>query len=308
MEAVHIRNSSKLETKVVDRNRYGGVYNIRVRRFLISASAVILIALFSSPLYVVAETASAGIPAGNIWLSKNAIIEKESVRIFLPVYNAGATKISGDAVFSVDTIQVGTAHFELDAGNSTIVSSTWTTTKGAHSITAELKGTVDAKTGTEVSVSANTQTLAVDIAERPPAPALVQALGTVANVAQNTVSVALPVVTSIANTVFKETEQLRENAIVALENSLNGTNSSPDIAPSQGLVLGAETFRAPTTDAGLMATAVTAPASEGIMRILQTILLFLVSYQWVFYPLLILILLAILYVIGKGLSRKRARV
>ncbi|TAK59027.1 hypothetical protein EPO14_01765 [Patescibacteria group bacterium] len=276
-----------------------------MRRVLISASAVILIALFSSPLYAVAETASAGIPAGNIWLSKNAVIEKESVRIFLPVYNASATKISGDAIFSVDTIQVGTAHFELDAGNSTIVSSTWTTTKGAHSITARLEGTVDAKTGTEISVSANTQTLAVDIAERPPAPALVQALGIVASVAQNTVSVALPVVASVANTVFKETEQLRESAVVALENSLNGTTASSDATPSQGLVLGAETFRAPANNDGLMATAITAPTSEGVMRILQTILLFLVSYQWIFYPLLLLILLGLLFLIGKGMSRKQ---
>ena len=277
-----------------------------MRRFLISASAVILIALFSSPLYAVAETASAGIPAGNIWLSKNSPIEKESVRIFLPVYNAGATKISGDVIFSVDETKVGTTHFELDAGNSTVVSSPWTTTKGAHSITAHLEGTVDAKTGTEISVSANTQTLAVDIAERPPAPALVQALTTVASVAQNTVSVALPVVASVANTVFKETEQLRESAVVALENSLNGTNSSSDATPSQGLVLGAETFRAPTSETGLMATAVTAPASEGVMRILQTILLFLVSYQWIFYPLLLLILLGLLFLIGKSMSRKKA--
>lgn len=279
-----------------------------MRHFLFSASVVILITLLSIPLQAIAETASAGIPAGNIWLSKNSPIEKESVRVFLPVYNAGTTKISGDAVFSVDETKIGTTHFELDAGNSTIVSSPWTTTKGAHSITARLEGTVDAKTGTVISVSANTQTLAVDIAERPPAPALVQALTTAADIAQNTVSVALPVVTSVANAVFKETEQLRESAVVALENSLNGTNTSSETTAPQGLVLGAETYRAPTTNDGLMATAVTAPASQGVMRILQTILLFLVSYQWVFYPLLLLILLGLLFLIGKGMSRKKAGV
>ena len=276
-------------------------------RFLFSVSVVMLIGLLSIPLQVVAETASAGIPAGNIWLSKNSPIEKESVRIFLPIYNASAVKISGDAIFSVDEVKVGTTHFELDAGNSTVVSSPWTTTRGAHSITARLEGTVDAKTGTEISVSANTQTLAVDIAERPPAPALVQALTTAADIAQNTVSVALPVVTSVANTVFKETEQLRKSAVVALENSLNGTNASSDTTQSQGLVLGAETFRAPLTSDGLMATAVTAPASEGVMRILQTILLFLVSYQWIFYPLLLLILLGLLFLIGKSMAGSKSR-
>ncbi|MES2135354.1 MAG: hypothetical protein V4449_03890 [Patescibacteria group bacterium] len=277
-----------------------------MKRWLISVSVVILIALLSTPLQVAAETASAGIPEGNIWLSKRTLTEGESVRIFLPVYNASAVKISGDAVFSVDAIQVGTAHFELDVGNSTIVSSPWITTKGPHSITARLEGAVDAKTGTEIAVSANTETLAVDVTERPPAPVLVQALASVADVAQNTAAALLPVVSSVAGAVFDQTEEIRKSAVVALENSLNGTDASSDTTAPQGLVLGAETYRAPDLGNGLVASAITAPASTGFMRILQSILLFLISYVWIFYPLLILILLAILYVIGKGLSRKKA--
>lgn len=276
--------------------------------------ALFLAMLMLIPMGACAESLSAGIPAGNIWLSKNTPTEGDPVRISLPVYNAGTTKISGDAIFSVDGTQVGTAHFELDVGNSTIVSSPWTATKGAHNVTARLEGAIDSKTGTGIAVSANTQSLPITVSERPPAPAVIQAVNTVAAVAQNTASAALPIVGSVAGAVFDKTEELRKAAAASLEMSLTESeNNTPasltETTETKGQVLSAEIHRTPIGGDGknLAAAAITAPSSHGAMRIFEQTLLFIVSYTWVFYPLLLLILLGLLYLIAKNATRKKPK-
>jgi hypothetical protein len=272
------------------------------------AVVLFLLSGFFSASFALADTTSAGIPEENIWLSKSAPVEGDSIRISLPVYNGGTAKITGDAVFSVDGTQVGVAHFDLEAGNSIIVSSPWTATRGTHTVTARLEGAIDAKTGTEIAVSANTQSLAITVSERPPTPAAVQALESVAAVAQSTASAAAPVVASVAGAVINKTEELRKAAVASLENSLAGTDfaSSAETSPT-GTVLGAATYRAPQLGSKAMAGAAAAPASSGVIRMLQHILLFIVSYTWIFYPLLLIVLLGLLYLVAKTVSRKKPR-
>ncbi len=265
-----------------------------------------LLVITLSPLFAIADTnISGGFPESPLWLSKSSLIDGDAVQISTPVYNAGTAKISGDAVFTVDESEIGTAHFELVAGESKIVSAAWKATEGTHTLKARMENASDVNLKQAVSLDGNvTGEISVEVAPAPPQPAIVQAISTATGAISNATAAALPVVASVGGIVFKETEQIRKSAVTSLENSLAGTENSPatdNNTESQGTVLSATTYRAPS----MTASAASAPASSGLMRVLQTILLFLVSYVWIFYPLLILLMLAILYLLGKGLSRTK---
>ncbi|MES2014508.1 MAG: hypothetical protein V4437_01695 [Patescibacteria group bacterium] len=259
--------------------------------------------LLTSPLFAHADTAlSGGFPSGALWFSKTPLVEKTPVKIFTPVYNSSTEKVIADAVFTLDGTPLGTAHFEIAGGESQIVSILWTPVIGTHKVAAHIENAHGTDGTKPISLSEiNTTLIDIDVAPAPPQSALIQALGGATTLVGAITSVALPVVESAAGTVFKETESLRQGVVESLQNSLGVQN---DIAPSEGKVLGAETYRAPKS--ALTAAASTGATSSGVMRMLQQVLLFIVSYTWIFYPLLLIVLLLLLFLIGKAAGKNRS--
>ncbi|MBP6946271.1 MAG: hypothetical protein KBC74_01045 [Candidatus Pacebacteria bacterium] len=260
----------------------------------------------------VAETAFAenSIPAGfspsSLWLSKASVTAGDTVHILTTVYNSTSKKVAGDVIFLVDDVDVGTAHFELPAGVAEVVSVEWRAKTGNHVFRARIENGTDANLKQTVSLSSTeTGGITFTVVAAPPPPVAIQAFNSATKAITDAASSSAPVISSVLGAVFNETENLRKGAVASLENALENEETPSQEAEQKNLVLGAETYRAPNNANTLTASISTAPTSSGFMRVLQTILLFLVSYQWVFYPLLILLLLAILYVIGKGLSRKK---
>lgn len=256
------------------------------------------------------ENLPAGFSSAPLWLSKTELTEGDSVTILTPLYNSSTKKISGDVVFTVDEKTIGTASFELGPGEAKIVSVIWKETAGTHSVKARIENTIDdAKQAAALSGS-ETTAISISVASAPPAPAAVQALSSVAAVAESSASAAAPVVASVAGAVIDKTEEIRKAAVASLENSLTGTDSkaAANSSSGSGAVLGVQTYRAPQLGGDkALAAAGAAPASSGWVRMLQQILLFIVSYTWVFYPLLLIILLGLLYLVAKAVSRKKPR-
>ncbi len=270
-----------------------------MRRILFTFFVALLVFGFSSPIGARADNGvAAGLAPGSIWLSKTSLTEGDTVTIFTPVYNSSAEKITGDAVFTSDDTTIATTHFSLGAGEAQILSAKWTAVVGAHVLKAHIENSADPDLKQAVSVSGNaTEGISVSVAAAPPPPLAVQILKGSVNAVSNVATEATPIVTAAAGTLFNQTEQLRKAAVASLQAALGPSDTKP-----QGSVLGAETYRAPPS--GLLASAASAPASTGIMRIIQQVLLFIVSYTWIFYPLLLISILGVLYLGGKHLARR----
>lgn len=260
----------------------------RGRNFLIFTTI-----LFFFPLFALASNIPGGFPSGSVWISKTAPVAGDSVQIFAPIYDAGDGKISGDVVFLVDGTSIGSVRFALNAGETKIASFSWNAKEGSHVITAEIRNATDASSAAVALSGEKAQGLTLEVAAPPPAPAIVQALNTAAGVAGSAIAASTPVVIAVADAIHTQTEAVRTGAESALRESLK--KAAP---AAHGLVLGAETYQAAAGGAS---------SSSSLVRTLQEDALFIVSHQWVFYPLLIALVLGALYVMAKHLARPSAR-
>lgn len=262
--------------------------------FLILCTAV------SAPILVQAESITAGLPQSSVWFGTTNPIGGATVTLFTPVYNTSDQKIQGDVVFTLDDTPIGTAPFELKAGESKLVSLKWVAHSGSHTLSATIKNVVQGDTKQPLTaLDTTTEGVTVAIAEPPPKPVLIAALNDAVQVVTEVAAVATPIVVSTAQNVFETTETLRTDIVENLQKDLAETEADKK---SEGVVLGAETYR--DDSEANTASAISAPASIDFLRILKQGLLFIVSYVWLFYPLLILILLGGLFIIGKALNRR----
>jgi hypothetical protein len=263
------------------------------------------------PLFAGAEGAvQGGFPSHSIWLSKTELTAGDSVTIFAPLYNAGSGKVEGDAVFLVDDAPIGSIHISLGAGETKIASLAWSAVQGTHAISAEIDNALDSDSKASVSLSGlKTEKISVTVAVPPPPPPVIEAAGAAFDAIKSGIAAVAPAVSSATGAVLGATENLRTEAANALAASIASTDtgapstSSLSVAGTAdaGEVLGATTV----TPAAALAAAVTSGSSFSILRFFEAVLLFLVGYTWVFYPLFIALLLFLIYYAGKRLARSR---
>lgn len=226
------------------------------------------------------------------------------MQIFVPVYDASAQKLEGDAVFNVDGGEIGSLHFSLNSGETKIANFSWSATAGTHTISAELRNAKDPDSGNAVALTkSETGSISVDVRANPPPPPAVAAAEQAANAVEGAISASLPSVAAAANAVFAQAETIRSDAASALESALAASAPSP-AGTGGGAVLGAETYKNP---ASALAAVVASPGSFSFMRALEAGLLLLVGYSWIFYPLSFAAILVILYLLAKRLAGRPAR-
>lgn len=266
-------------------------YIVRERIFI----ALVATALFFFPFFALASNIPGGFPSGSVWVSKTAPVAGESIQIFAPIYDAGNEKISGDVAFLVDSVSIGSVRFALGPGETRIASFAWNAKEGSHVITAEIQNALDSANVAVALSGEKAQGITIDVSPAPPAPVIVQALNTVAGVAGNAITASTPVVLAVADAIHNQTEALRAGAESALRESLK---KDAPAAAAHGQVLGAETYQA---------AAAGASSSFSLMRTFEEVALFIVSHQWIFYPLLIALVLVAFYATAKRLAHPSAR-
>ncbi len=242
-------------------------------------------------------SAVAGISPGSLWLSKASVTEGNSVKIMMPVYDSDAVTVAGDAVFSVDGADVGTAHFQLNSGEAEIVSTQWKAVVGQHAISARIENTTNADAKQAVMLTGvSAGPISVDVAAAPPPPTAIKLI-------EDAASVATPAVLAASQALVNEAENLRQSAVAALSNAVANGDGQGSGEKATGLVLGAETYKTPSNV--LPAAAAASKGASGWMLILDKILLFIVSSAWIFYPLGLILMLLILFFVLKRVAGRR---
>ncbi len=228
--------------------------------------------LFLSVPVFAAETISAGFAPSSLWISKTNLIEGDSAIIFTVLYNSSNASLSGDVIFTIDTVSIGIKHFTLDAGATEIESLSWTARTGSHTLAARIENVIDAAKVKTSLKNASTVTISVVVAAPPPpAPAATSA---------PMVDGVVPVIQNAGKTIYTATENARTAGAASLANALKSSTSTKN-----GSVLGVQTqnLSSPAN-----------PANDSIFakmwRGLLSILLFIFNSQILFYILLLFVL------------------
>jgi hypothetical protein len=240
-----------------------------------------------------ASTTSAGF-APSLWLSKAALTEGDAVKVSTTVYNATSEAIDENVSFLVDDAVIGAKPVSLAAGASAIVSIDWKAAPGTHSLSARITDATGKTTGGPVAVADATAAVEVAVASAPPPPAALAAAGAAANALGDALSDAAPTVLVAAKAVADATESVRaagEEYFAAKAGISDGG------ATTAGAVLGAETQRAETGS-----PAASAGSGQSTYRALYRVF----ASPALFYPVLLVLLLALLWFVVRRLSRSDA--
>src|SRR3989344_4750443 len=254
-------------------------------------SLLVLLFIFL-PVFSFAQTIEAGFPSQSVCVSNAKPTAGDTVEIFTVVYNGSDQKLGGTVVFTVDGERVGAKEFELAEGTSALVSVAWKASAGEHRVAAALEDT------SRELAQKETAAITITVAEPPPPPPLVNAAVTASEVLSNATQVATPVVAEVANTAYQLIESLRKDAISRLEH-VASPSPSASAQGEQGAALGTSTNTSASENI---------PSSlSQIKQVAAAAALFALNSKGVFYPLFLLSLFGLLYLLFRW-ATKRPRV
>ena len=237
------------------------------------------------------NTLPAGFATAPLWISSASSTSGDALNIFTVVNNTSATIINGSVSFLVDGTSVGSSKLSLSAGAANVFSVPWTAVAGTHSVTATLNNTVDANGQSLLLSNTIAGPLSITVSEAPPQPLAVQYLNTAVNVGGSALSGTLAAIDSA-----------RQGGANYFATQLGlGTTSAPPAssnAASQSQVLGAATEN--LANAGVAAATASTPNASLFNRLAY----FCFANPIIFYPLLIIIVLLVLWLVSRIFSRK----
>jgi hypothetical protein len=260
----------------------------------------LLYLIFEAPIVLNAqEKIPAGFPVQSIWISKSSVTEGDSVDIYTAVYNAGSESLRGSVSFRVDTKEIGKKEFQLDAGKAGLLFVSWRATAGPHTFGATIVNASGAKAGEGVSLSSgNSGSLSVIVASAPPPSMIEQGVKTVVQAANDATSVAAPVIVSAGKSLFDTTELFRKSALEFAKQ--NQHSKKP----------GAATSTAPARESQIAGANIVIPPQNNenslfskLSQLAAPAILFTFATPAIFYPFLCLVLLAVIYGLGKLVRR-----
>ncbi len=249
----------------------------RMSRFFVAL--VCLAVILPNLSFALQTDVTAGFAPGSLWLSKTSATAGETVKIYTVVYDSSDSAIEGDVVFYVDTKESDAKHFKLAAGETQVLSSSWTALAGTHTFGASIKNI----SGVNDTISnSTTNSVSVQVAAAP-----VSSVAQYANIVSNIISSSSPAVQNITQTVFGATEGLRRAGSNFLSKALSAgaTTSASSSAKRPGRT-DALAPRAPAENSGVLAS---------LWHSILVALLFVFNVQMLFY----IALLFVLYIVYK---------
>lgn len=262
-----------------------------------SRISIVLLALLFPSLSL---AATAGFPTQSLWLSDTKPSIGEKVRIHTVLYNGTESDTSGTLTYIVDGKSHETKSVSIKSGESTILSSLWTAAEGEHTFSATFGSTVAGASQTSAAVS-----ITVDA----PPSAIQQTVTQAKDVGTQIASTSLPIVSSVANTVFQTTESLRTAGVAYLESVVQEQAAASEESEAEPAVLGTSTQAVKKTNVeGFEKSSSAATAGSMFARAKSAAAigaLFAFKSLWLFYPIFVLLLLMIFRWLYKWVTRPR---
>lgn len=229
-----------------------------------------------------------------LFLSKNAVVEGDTVLIHAVVQNDGAGKFPGNLVFRDGEEQVGSVPVTLGINEVRAVSVSWTPLPGSHTVVAALLdqgGTAVQSEEATFEVAAKPKPKAVQATSSNTAAAVESSADI-----QQKIGDLSPAAGSAVAPVFKLLDGARSSVADILDSQLAKTK--PKLAPVPGVVAGTSTS-IQTPDQGSWFSSI----FNTVYYYILTILRWLIGSAAVFYPVLAFIFLYTLYRMFKRFRR-----
>lgn len=261
-------------------------------------SASLFVAVLLLPF--AAHAATAGFPPQSVWLSTTKPTQGEKVRIYAVIYNGTESKTDGTVTFLVDGKANESKALELDAGQSSVVSSIWTAAEGEHSFSARFAGK-----GTEESAAQVSASITATVSAPP--SAVEQTISQAKDVGTQIASTSLPIISTVANKVFESTEALRNAGIAYLEKESEDEAAVQGDAEHSPAVLGTTTVN--QVEGFTKDSAAAASATKGVFSTIKQTAsvgaLAVFRSMWLFYPIFVALLLLIFRWLYKWVTKPR---
>jgi len=257
-----------------------------MRKVFVIASFLCALPLFAS--------AQAGFPDKPLWLSNTKPVTGQEISISTILYNGTDATVGGTLTFFVDDAKLTSQDVSLVAQSSSVFSAKWVARSGTHSFNAKFA----ASGGTASATQQQTTAVQVTVAEPPPPSALQQNVEKAATVAGQLASSSAPFVQKVAQTVFTQTEALRNAGIEYLEKKVDTKKADPEDTSN-------------TTGFGSTTSAERSSEASGstLHNIGQTAAaggLFILRSFYIFYPILAFAFLFALYWAARKVRRPRS--
>ncbi len=228
----------------------------------------------------------------NLFLSKAAVMEGDTVLIHAVVQNNATAKFPGTVVLRDNDVQVGSVPVTLAANEVRAISVSWTPGPGSHKITAELQDQDGA------AVQAQSETFAVAAKPKPKvaaasSPSVAAAVESSADI-QAKIGDLSPAAGGALAPVFRLVDGSRTAIADVLDTQIAKTK--PKLAPLPGVVAGTSTIHAP--DQGSWGSSM----FNTVYFYILTVLRYLIGSAAIFYPVLAL---AFLYALWRMFKRFR---
>lgn len=219
-----------------------------------------------------------------LFLSKNAVVEGDTVLIHAVVQNDGTDKFPGTVVFTNGEATVGSVPVTLSPNEVRGVSVSWTPMAGAHKITAALMDQQGA------AVQSETQGFSVAQKPKPKPTASSNSAAVVESSAdiQSKITDLSPAAGSASAPFFKMVDGARSSVADVLDAQLQKTK--PKLAPTPGVVAGTSTA-IQTPDQGSWISSI----FNTVYYYILTVLRWLIGSAAIFYPVLAFVFLYTLY-------------
>jgi hypothetical protein len=238
----------------------------------------------------------AGFPSQAIWASKTSAVEGETILLSTVVYNGNVEPLQGTLVFTANDSRIGASEFQLSNGESEIRSMEWKPSAGEYRVAAEIESI-----SAELS-QRETPPITVTITEPPSPSALQQTVNQTVTTISTFASSSAPFVVETVQTIYNQTETLRNAGIERIENYLSSQASNTSGNSPVGSIAGTSTTNvagfddASTKGKGLLSDIAQTAAAAALFTLKNAAL---------FYPLVAFLILGTLYVIGRRVRRRR---
>ena len=271
--------------------------------FLTYTGAMVILIAIALALFVpaIVLAGNAGFPDRSLWLSDAKPTVGEQIRLYTVLYNGTDSALSGTLVFLIDGKGENTQEVSLAAQTSSVVSTSWKATAGAHTFGARFSST----SGSSADVQTEAATLSIDVPE--PKSELEVKAAEAASTAQEVATGFMPIVKNIAADAFSITEAAREKAIAFIE---------PYAATAQMNAVSAQSTQNQESQGGGQETKQPLDDSPNFSKIgegeslvargtqLAAVgALFAFKNMWLFYPLVALLFFFLLNLARKALRR-----
>ncbi|TSC85563.1 MAG: hypothetical protein G01um10148_949 [Parcubacteria group bacterium Gr01-1014_8] len=244
----------------------------------------LLILATALPLFAYADVAPCAPNA--LWISRETVVENESVTFYTIVHNNSGEPQTKAVTFEIDGSIIGDQHVQMNAGEPAIASVTWKAAAGVHSLSAHASSA-------HASTSCVYDPLSFSVAAAPPPSAAAHTASNVASALQEGVRAAKPTVLNISSRAFVLTEHVRSEAIAAVEKKLAQSPVS-----SEGEVLSA-------SDPSVAAVSSSGSLLSNIWNKILRGALMVLRIQILFYGLMALVLYIMLRLFMTWLRERR---